>query len=947
MGRAVPVFVFEESRSDFWCEAHIPPTLTSLAQPARRVGMRIPKECIPLLLNDDHPMRMQTTLDAADLRQLSVLIADRLKLCRVASPQQASRSYRYWLDGELFGAGSTTRADEGTARGRAETPGQFRLSLRKRGVGQIVFSRLVTFWVGTNERREVGKLDGGDPFNSGYGLQDGGNGDSMLSNQHVSQVQRVITMKEISHRGEGGEITGVSRDPTSTKRADMFALESELTKQLLEGRCIESATSGWEGCSPARYWRDALTWRLRLVRSETRSPEVGNEGLCQDGGLVLNKSGNVGVSSTHRDDGATCIAVDGRTPLLLLHGVSERREAPAPIPDTESGDDEPPVARSCTFDLIVLPGQGNAKPPKAEATFELVLTHQQTAASFSFHVPVTAVIEEFTGIVKACLSTPTSLLTELELSASDTLRAFAENWLVYSPEDGGNRPPVLTMTFPGMESMVTSPYVALRASRNPRSNASCLGRHTACVPYFPAKHGGETLRSQRPPLRAGLGPIQGSHDTEQPANASKVIAGALLAPCQPAREGVRGSILTTSMESRNERMVLRRKLLVPRLEDRRKRHKQQPPGQVHGHVASHRESTRLAPEELVISVYEVFAAGQHLRIERYIKFCARDETTRPAIEAAVAVPWVGTCEGVVGGALWRLATEGLSFCRTLDDRGRCIGMELEVTASEQVEERLEHQEKDLQQHEPTLVASGALEAMEELVEGNDWKGAGIDCHASDGLQHPTHHRETPMIEPSSLEHGPPATSAELGCEDVGSIRQPLSQHGETGPLVAALDSNETDASISCRTDTEGPATREELQIYDGWHSITGIRLHVQCFQEGGVTLAAGGMHGDVDEDIRRPAGRGGRISLPRASFLHFVVCDPATGRRNSARVSVDDARNNLSTDGGIVEAGLLDAGRRPALARAIAQRLRLRFNVEGSYRLVIPLPAEWMSGSHA
>ena len=42
-----------------------------------------------------------------------------------------------------------------------------------------------------------------------------------------------------------------------------------------------------------------------------------------------------------------------------------------------------------------------------------------------------------------------------------------------------------------------------------------------------------------------------------------------------------------------------------------------------------------------------------------------------------------------------------------------------------------------------------------------------------------------------------------------------------------------------------------------------------------------------------------------------------------------------------MEARLLDAGRRPALAKSVAQQLQLVFDAAGGYTVVLPLPVEW------
>lgn len=1003
MGFAVSVKVYEETRSDFWCEASIPSELARVGKhPAvdnTMVGLCIPKECIPLVLNDDHPMRMHTMLDAADLRELSVLIADRLKLCRIESAQRGSRSYRHWLNDAIGGReeiSDSSDADkqageDGNLRGGpARGGGEFRLSLRKRRVGQVVFSRLVSFWVPAVEHGCV----------QGQGGEEG-EGKSEACTLHV---HRLVTVKEIAHRGACGELRVEVHNTASGGRTEPFSLMPELTNILLERKREESAGgNGGEPFSSSLYWRDALTWRLRL-----RLPSLVQ---LQDTDIDENRWF---AGETHENDptiiavesqGHGLVSVDEREPIFSIRSVPVRRGPPA------NTGLESPTAKSSKpesmFDLLllsVLSDQGNScghpKQENGDAAMEIVAIHRTMMDIFTFLIPVTAIIDEFSGVVDACLAIPTALSADLMLPAYGTLRDLAGTWLSFSPAEGGGYGGIATLNFPGVASMSTGPRVGLQGA-GLRNLSNATRRAAMANSPLQQSRAGRVLES-RPSRRDGSG--DGGRGAAINNNSGELSSRSRNTPGD--------SIAMLPVETRNERMVLRREVMLPLL--------QEPNDAVPGtclsekkkaHINRHGKLGELETQALVISVYEAFPAEADGRVGRHLKICARDESIRPALETAISVPWVGTCEGAEGSRVWRLVTEGLRLRRTRDERTKkYVRIELKVSVPEGYsEDRSKDTAKDGsddgsddlaaretnvsvldQQKTESHHTVSAPASCGEALRGNVSEQRADNCSGFN---------DNPQIDSTQQRNGEPQDSypASAECEtapllrDAGAVSRaavttdlvqnqrdcsdPIRQQSG-GSLTTTLsmtpvDPNSTDdaAIVSSETPSapeakqriveQGDAKEHALRnrgekVYDGWHCITGMRLHVQCFQDeryaaehnrdGSVPFD--NTEGRVDcrrEPARkRIAGRGGdAFSFPRACYLQFVVCDPCGGTRSVARVSVDDVRKNLSDDGGIVETGLLEPGRRPALAKAIAQKLRLVFQADGGYSVVLPLPLGW------
>lgn len=911
MGRAVPVSVFEENRSDFWCEAEVPAALTSTGRAACRVGMRLPKECIPLILDEDHPMRMRTILDASDLRHLSVLIADRLKLCRVGSTRKGlPRSYRYWLDGAIGGA-SRAGSSEGSARAAAamaaaagsadakqrddaESGQEFKLSLRKRSTGQVAFSRLVSFWVPSITAPEANEC--------------GRRGLSPPPGRHV--IQKLVVVKEFAHRGECGELRGEVHDPSPGGEIDTFVPARELTYTLLRDRLAEMRADDRSKNPCARYWRDALTWRLRIASEPTLSCDGIDAGKENETNALGGMKGIPVSSPTNRGDWVPRLTVDERKPLVTLRGVAVA-SLETPGRGEGEGSDGPLTASKTYFDAMLLlrcPEPGSSTDPARKQTpaIELVATHRQTMTAFSFPVSAAALVKELDAMVASCLTAPTALSTELELSTSNTvLGRLAGHWLQYFPCNAqGGRGPTLTLNLPRSrtEPVVAEPYVSLRYAENKRA------------PYGTRR----LAEAKGAPIAAGVGPTT-SMARRAPSSREKSRAARGSTPGGRPRSA-RKSIVTLKVETRNERMVFRRSLPVPRW------------GDLVGPGRRDEEVKGLEPKVLAVSVYEAFTVGSTGRIERHLRFCARDESIRPVVEASAAVPWVGTCEGIEGGKLWRVVAQGLSVERARDNMGKCVGMRLKVATEDESEERVvsHHAEQPVRRESIPLTTLLSIKAEGEKNGGrhgtddsSEPSAAAVVVRGSEkkfGVEHSV------IIERERASSG--RASDKTG--DANSCHH-LRDDAQAADAAVAVDPRKQQVCLVwARTD-------QTTKVYSGWHRVTGIRLHVQCFQHSNGS--AGGHGGNATRTT--PAARGGVIGLPRDASLQFLLCDPSTGQRTGVRVSVDDICRNLSIEGGIVEAGLLDAGRRPAMAKAIAEKLRLVFDADGGYRVVLPLPAEW------
>lgn len=909
MGRLVPIKVFEECRSDFWCEAQLPPSLAFLGATSCPVGMRIPKEFIQLLLDDDHPMRMQTMLDAFDLRELSTLIADRLTLCRVGSTatRRGVRSYRYWLDGAIGEIDQSETADSIAAAETAKRDkqegapkeGEFRLSLRKRGVGQVVFSRLVSLWVpGGPKRRfseDTGNATGGGAHDDGSGTRE-----SSIKRPNIARiVQILVSVKEIAHRGERGELRGETHDPYFGGRPGSFVLAPELTRLLLENSSTETKTGILQRNPAEQYWRDALTWRL----SATLEYHLSEPGVASSAELLRTETaaGEMNPSPVSRSQGAGSsfirVSVDEREPLFLLDRVSAQCEAPPAGP--ENAEEKSSTTGKTLFDILLLPPQEASSFPgnrRSIPTIELVATHRQTMAVFRSSVPVKRFVAEFRGVLSACLAAPTALRSELDLPASAALRDMAGTWLRYSPAASQKgRRATLTFSFPGVQPVTTEPYVGLRGERYHRrgfgqqSEADCAGSAA------------QWRRRSRTHVRESVEGVAETPQKGRPQNARG-------RKCEGETTAIRAEVT-----NRNERMVLRRSLAIPQLGELELQQTNRSAGGEHGRGLEEEEAKGPTSKVLVLSVFEVFSTGPDGRVARHLKLCARDETVRPAVETATVISWVGTCEGVEGGELWRVITQGLGFRSIRDKRGKHVGIRLQVSP-----------QRDIEEPDPLCAPQSdpgkpeTRSPMADQVDGSPMpEGKGGEDAASLG--------------DSSQQHGAQAVSPGFGEDNAAT--------------TACVDTPQADLQNSAALNSEAtPIVR--TKIYNGWHRVTGIRLHVQCLQEEGCTTSeadctANAGNVDVHEKPGRPAGRGGTVSFPRASTLRFCLCDPRTGCRSEVQLSVEDALRNLSTRGGIVEAGLLDAGRRPALAKSIAQQLQLVFDAAGGYRVVLPLPPGW------
>ncbi|CAN0512508.1 unnamed protein product, partial [Ectocarpus sp. 12 AP-2014] len=786
MGRVVPVAVFEESRSDFWCEAVVPAALSSLGSSGCPVvaGTRVPKECIPLILDSNHPMRMQTILNASDLRELSGLIADRLKLSRIGSSQREQRSCHSWLDGAIRGenrsgnsedpSGMVTDLQNAARHDNAQSRPEFKLSLRKRSVGQVIFSRLMSFWVPAVEKGDGDNLERDV---SDVGNMDGRQKEDRLlvipstSSGHV--VQRLVVVKEFAHRGACGELRGEVYDPGAGGAAEIFVLTPELTRMLLGDWCAELENSDQTENVSTRYWSYALTWRFRLGFNAEAIEKTGD-----GSGSVVNTMNTSRSHNANREDPLPHLIVDERKPLFSLRRI----DASCEVWPADGGGDDSLEKRMAYFDMLILATQpetgGHLKMRARRRTtsIEFVATHCQTMAVFRFRVPVRAFVKEFDALIAAYLTAPTALSSELNLSVpNDGLRNMAGKWLHYSPGDAeiGCRP-TLALSFPGTKVVTTKSYVSLRGAshqpatrRNSHSESASrrLDRHERGTGGTDIAGGQENLSPQ--------GRVCHSGEERQPESGGMHGSRGWNA---------RGKISTLRVETRNERMIFRRRLAVPRSED----------------VYLGRESPSFAgqrqeggtreglPMVLAVSVYESFTAGSTGRIERYLKFCARDETVRPTIETVTTIPWVGTCEGIEGGRMWRVVTQGLRCVCTRDEMGNRVGIRLVVSTEDvlgktDISTSVEDQH---QRHSQPLAPNLSSEETRDVDERSETKmasvGGTLNTHNNDMLAEsgPTRTRD------GQLGQGPSTT-----------------KRGQTNPATVVDTNGQQD---DCYTSTDCP-----------------------------------------------------------------------------------------------------------------------------------------------
>lgn len=848
-GHTAHVAIYEESRSDFWCEARVPAALAGGAV-CTTVGRSVPRECIPLILEDNHPMHMRTTLNASDIRELCTLIADRLELRPMTSFVNCiRRPYRDWLDTGVGCGNSVKPLMDNSGEICPINAGErqaLRLSLKKRGVGQIVFARLVSFWIPVDSKDA--NL-GGDTCK-----------ESNLS-RYMARAQRLVIIKEISHRDVLGELQAEIHDPESSARIQRFTLPRDITRILLMGRTAVpmpnseaknevpgTATSqtGAKAHQLTQYWRNALTWRLKMEQvSGITENDFGTDAAARRPITMTNLR-----SLGHEIPDCQHVRVDQSKPMFVLPSVVAR-VTPSLVGNTCN---LPNSTGKEFFDLILLPSEKRSPGRKPMDALEVVFTHCETMSSFRFTVSVSNVVKAVSGLAHACLAVPASLSTERTLPAS-SLRELVGEWLCYSysGRDGGLGR--LAFTIPGSKPVYTYPYSGL-CSAQP---GHLLGSTNFSTPRQRVVNGAITISSF-------------AHDTWQGAsnepvaetlkrNGSRAIEQRRTADAVPRPvPAQQGSVSPLAIETRNERMVFLRKLAVPPLQKSDGR-----------------------SQELMISIYEAFATGEARRVVRSLTFCARDETVRPAFEASASIPWTGNSAGIEGGAVWQIATKGLRFQRLRDERGTAVGMKLDISMPHGVE--------------------SSKPGKRCVIAGEETKD--ISCY-----------RKSVKFAPSECTQHKVVLEGSRAC-------------------ITAVG-NRTLASVFQRAQHSAQAV-EASKIYDGWHSVTGVRLHVQCFQQQGCDAQS------MDSsDWQRPAGRGGVSSLPQSASLRFLVCDPHGGQRSEIQISTDDLYRNSSLHGGILPENLLHGGRRMELAREMAYRLNLMFDPDGGYHLTLALPTTWI-----
>lgn len=1005
LGHKVPVAVFEESRGDFWCEARVTNGLASESQADITVGRCIPKECTQWLLEENHTMHIQAVLDASDLPELSTLIADRLKLYRVNSGNVRRGPGRDWLAMALSGEGESSSAEVPERAGDMGGPGQwsqskneFRLSLRKRGVGQVVFSRLVSFC-----EEVIGHQEGSEHSRAETGS---------ISSGKKSHVQLLVTVKEMEHRDGYGKLRVEVYDPGSGRRWGAIILMPELTTQLLKVRNEELISHGQEGSSIARYWQNSLLWRLKLVAPGSDSPRSGNVGSKRGNrDQLVTNPGSLNSSSFWPASNVSSITVDSRTPLLYLHGISVRCKEPAA---NELGESQGSVSEvNAIFNLVVL-GQlemdteDDSEERDKRANIELVATHLHTMSSYSFQIPSSVFAEEVSDEVMACSMAPAVVSTGPVLPNSLQLHDLAGKWLSLSQR--GGCPSIVTLNFPGMEPVKTSPFVTLRASNISGGENNEFQPRKKGFPHAYAMKDGDValLRRLSSPTWQCLDQVTGDIKVQKDSARDPDCLR------QERSQGIptlnRGEVAATPQSrARNERLVFRRKLPVSTLDVPEKIvDKEQPP--VNSAPALAGENLRgTICIVLDVSVYEVFPTGMDGRVERHLRFCARDENLRPTVEAVAVVPWAGTCEGLEGSELWQVVTEGLKIQRVRDDKGRCIRMDLDVaiqgenttslwkpdldepdgssrvgkeaqvcldTAGEIHEDEMNDHNNGI--NEKSAPDKSGVSASVQRYQDFPVHGKPGDVHAPDignevgtnagvRVDHSSSERSVPVQNRPDA-HRSATTKDDAGGEaTVSTIRSSVDKvetrlsSPELSSCPNMASNGQSDAQAFGKTSlhtVEGKDNRRRTRflgtkIYDEWLCITGVRLHVLCFEEDTTVPKAmsfktnstdsGRPHSADCRNSRYPADRSGEpmCVIPRSSYLRFIACDPVSGQRTRIDVSVEKLCTNSSAVGGLVDEDLLLLERRPALAKALACKLSLSFGAGGGYTLILPLPKEW------
>lgn len=940
MRRAVPVNIFEESQSDFWCEAYIPADLICAVQYGGCAGIRIPKECISLLLDENHPMRMQTMLDISDLRELSVLIADRLKLCRTGPVRRGPRPYGYWLDDAIRIGNEEAESymsqerggSSGVHVGGGQGEGEFRLSLRKRSIGQVIFSRLVSFWVPVN-RSAVFPRDCEENYHC-------------HAHGTFNVVQRLVTVKEIAHRGECGELRVDVHDLDRGCRTSSRRVTPDLTTLLLHGSRAGELAGGRNRDQFNQYWLDVLTWRFSLVSFVNANTEdIAHEGHGMRESSRLADTCSYGVC---QDECAPCVRIDDRAPLVSVRALSVRSDSDR----MDSGQGlrkTKPQGSSTLFDLLLLPPHATSdtlEHRKSNPLLDLVAIHRGTKTAFSLCIPVDSFLAELHGALIASYTIPAALSGELELPISADLIGRHLRYVTRdaSAGHGGS----LFLRFPGAKELQAGPYVGLRGVVN-NAGASRMLDGSASNRLVQSNMD-QTRRSSRASALQKSSPNESQFVSKYP-----IPAGAKRALAPSSTTDKSAGVVIRRGETRNERMIFRRKLQVHRLSSRQS-HRKRERCVEHDGTSKHLGPGETSSDLLIVSVYETFTAATDGKVQRFLKFSARDEGVRPAIEATAVVPWVGTSEGVEGSALWRVITQGLSFRRMLDEAGKYVGIDLAVSVQAALEEfgvRADAVDGASETKQASCRDSMSVRCTDKEQVPADFNFEGAERSNPVNSAHQSEDQIFGSTRPAALPVENEITHRTVGGlggeygDDRSAVRSSSADSNTAGSFVVHADIIGTRTRAEIPTQEVKPVESRQGKVYDGWHCITGIRLHVQCFQQGSPHAASGVCRAlENREALERrvsglPAARGGVISFPPASFLRFVLCDPRTGRTIGAQVSVDDIRANLSTLGGIVEAELLNAGRRPALAQALACNLRLVFEADGGYRVVLPLPIGW------
>lgn len=631
------------------------------------------------------------------------------------------------------------------------------------------------------------------------------------------------------------------------------------------------------------------------------SYQTSQERQVREGGIHDRASSS---ESGRRDAVDGRVSVDPREAMFVLRGISVSGEVERQRATQERGS--PRFTKRHCFDLLLLPGWAPSALCKGTiAELELVMIHRSTLTAFSCSLHASALANALLDNVYACLVTPTSLSADLEQSSSSHLREIIGRWLHYRTTYAETQQVELRIGIPGSPPVQMAPFVGHRRGlstekghtrREMREDSDKVLSNSRALDYAPRLE--DPHRDCLPNGDASDSGRQETHDK----HGDRSGGGDRCERSQKGtgeRPGRRISNTTTLLQAgkRNERFVFRRIIPVPVRElsagDRPNEEIKE-----EGHRRRKRYQGSSIRYPMVVCVYEAFFTSPTTgRILRELRIHAREEgmTRYRAREASTRLPWHESCAGIEGGRLCRLVQEGssLTITRREGDSVEHVTLQVSVPSLPSEYRRI--------RDDPQSFAN--VRKAQRTVDRNKLKDT----------------------------HGIP-TAALRGRDE------PMQTHtGNRG--VGILLTRPTKSKESCLTE----------KVYEGWHSITGMRLHVLCYQETPLSSGEDESEAGGGRCRRRaqPAGRGGARALPRGATLRILLCDPQSGVRHEVRLCADKLReDSLLETGGIIDNALLDPGRRPTLAKAIVRYLRLVFDEDGQYNVILATPAEWARPCH-